>query len=339
MAEQTDYTIRPEQLSETLERIVEIGQPVMVWGPPGVGKSQIAQQVAARTKRRYIDLRALLLDPVDLRGLPRYDAESDTTRWAAPAFLPPTDSTERWLINLEELPAAPPMVQSALYQLVLDRGIGEYRLPDGAAIIACGNRRQDRAATHVMPTPLVSRFVHLELAADPADWCRWAASNGIAPEVIFFIQFRPELLMAFDPRSRDVAFACPRTWEFASGIVQSGNINDIEAERAVYCGALGEEVAVEFVAFLSIFRELAHPQTIIDNPRTATIPKKPSVQIALCGALCRMADDANFPSVITFARRLRPELAQFLLSSCVRRTPSLQYSADYIRWIADNENS
>ena len=157
-----DYTLRPSELASTLAVLVEARQPVMVWGPPGAAKSQIAQQVATDAGRQYVDVRALLLDPVDLRGIPWRDS-SDRTRWAPPAFLPPTDDAGQWLINLEELPSAVPMVQAALYQLVLDRSVGEYELPEGASIIACGNRESDRGVVHRMPTPLASRFVHLEI--------------------------------------------------------------------------------------------------------------------------------------------------------------------------------
>ena len=150
-----DYTLRPSELAATLALLVEARQPVVVWGPPGSAKSMIAQQVAAGAGRAYVDVRALLLDPVDLRGIPWRDG-SDRTRWAPPAFLPPTDDPGRWLINLEELPSAVPMVQAALYQLVLDRKVGEYELPDGASLIACGNREVDRGVTHRMPTPLAS---------------------------------------------------------------------------------------------------------------------------------------------------------------------------------------
>ena len=86
------------------------------------------------------------------------------------AFLPPSDDPGRWLINLEELPSAVPMVQAALYQLVLDRKVGEYELPEGASLIACGNRETDRGVVHRMPTPLASRFVHLEIRVDAEDW-------------------------------------------------------------------------------------------------------------------------------------------------------------------------
>ena len=119
-----DYTLRPSELAATLALLVEARQPCVVWGPPGAAKSMIAQQVAADAGRRYVDVRALLLDPVDLRGIPWRDS-ADRTRWAPPAFLPPTDDPGRWLINLEELPSAVPMVQAALYQLVLDRKVGE----------------------------------------------------------------------------------------------------------------------------------------------------------------------------------------------------------------------
>ena len=87
-----------------------------------------------------------------------------------------------------------PMVQAALYQLVLDRKVGEYELPDGASLIACGNRESDRGVVHRMPTPLASRFVHLEIRVDAEDWLAWGAANGIAPEVLFYIQMRPDLL-------------------------------------------------------------------------------------------------------------------------------------------------
>ena len=179
-----DYSLRPSELASTLALLVEARQPVVVWGAPGCAKSQIAQQVAAQAGREYVDVRALLLDPVDLRGIPWRDG-ADRTRWAPPAFLPPSDADGSWLINLEELPSALPMVQAALYQLVLDRKCGEYELPEGAALIACGNREGDRGVVHRMPTPLASRFVHLEIRVDATDWCAWGAANGIAPEVLF----------------------------------------------------------------------------------------------------------------------------------------------------------
>ena len=102
------------------------------------------------------------------------------------------------------------MVQASLYQLLLDRKVGEYELPEGASLIACGNRETDRGVVHRMPTPLASRFVHLEIRVDAEDWMGWGAANGIVPEVLYFA-YRPDLLHQFDPQSTEKAFPCPRT--------------------------------------------------------------------------------------------------------------------------------
>lgn len=328
-----DYTLPPTELASTLAMLVEVRQPCIVWGPPGCAKSQIAQQVASDAGREYVDVRALLLDPVDLRGIPWRD-ERDRTRWAPPAFLPPTDDTGRWLINLEELPSAVPMVQAALYQLVLDRKVGEYELPEGASLIACGNRESDRGVVHRMPTPLASRFVHLEIRVDAVDWCAWGAANGIAPEVLFFVQLRPELLHDFDPQSKEKAFACPRTWEFVSNIVQRRNGLEPAAERALFRGAVGEAAAVEFAAFLKVWRELPHPRAVLDDPTNAQVPENASALLALCGSLYRMASDVNLDAIVTYAMRLRREVGEFLVGSCIRRESALQHSPAFIRWAA-----
>ena len=366
-----DYTLRPSELAATLKILVEARQPVMVWGPPGCAKSDIVRQVAAALGRLYIDVRALLLDPVDLRGIPwrlmnvlermlaevilqqcrdegiatdvsaivqRYQAAAEQldqrTRWAPPSFLPPSHSDERFLINLEELPSAVPMVQAALYQLVLDRRVGEYELPEGASLIACGNRESDRGVTHRMPTPLASRFVHLEIKVDAPDWCEWGAANGIAPEALFFIQLRPELLHVFDSQSREAAFPCPRTWHFVSNILKHRNGLDPSVERALFRGTVGEAAAVEFSAFLKVWRELPHPRAVIDDPENADVPENASALIALCGSLYRMADDVNLGSIVSYAMRLRREVGEFLVGSCVRREPALQHTDAFIRWAA-----
>ena len=328
-----DYTLRPSELAATLKVLVEARQPVMVWGGPGCGKSEVAQQVAAEGGRTYYDVRALLLDPVDLRGIPWRD-DDNRTRWAPPDFLPPTASTALYLVNLEELPSGVPMVQAALFQLVRDRKCGEYELPEGASLMACGNRESDRGVTHRMPTPLASRFVHLEIKVDVPDWCSWAAGSGIAPEVLFYIQMRPEMLHQFDPQSREAAFACPRTWEFVSNVVNQRGSLDPAAERALFRGSVGEAAAVEFSAFLKVWRELPHPKAVIDDPENALVPENASALVALCGSLYRLADDVNLGSIVSYALRLRREVGEFLVGSCIRRNQDLQHTDAFIRWAA-----
>ena len=249
----------PTAVAQALRQlVVEEQQPVFIWGSPGTGKSSVVNQLAAELGIALRDIRALLLDPVDLRGLP-FVGKDGRSQWATPEFLP---QDGKGILFLDELNAAPAMVQASCYQLVLDRKVGEYTLPEGWAIVAAGNRDSDRAATTRMPTPLRNRFVHLDFEVDVQEWSEWAIKANVRPEVIAFIRFRPELLSAFD---RDAnAFPSPRSWEFVSRIINSGP--DPSAEHELIAGAVGTGAATEFSAFLRMFRELPNIDSILLNP-------------------------------------------------------------------------
>ncbi len=198
--------MKASQLFESLRVLVSARQPVFIWSGPGCGKSSIVAQLAKTLEIPLQDVRALLLDPVDLRGLPFLGSDG-RSKWATPEFLPQDGSG---ILFLDELNSAPAMVQASCYQLVLDRKLGEYTLPEGWAIIAAGNRDSDRAVTTRMPTPLRNRFVHLELEVDVQEWSEWAIQEGIRPELIAFLRFRPELLSQPDKDAH--AFPSPRSW-------------------------------------------------------------------------------------------------------------------------------
>lgn len=128
--------------------------PLMPWGPPGIGKSCIVKQVAGELGIGLIDLRLILLNPIDLKGLPALDRENQKAVWYQPKFLPNQERDgQQGILFLDELPNAPTTVQSAALQLVLDRAIGNYRLPPGWKVIAAGNRAIDRGGTFALISP------------------------------------------------------------------------------------------------------------------------------------------------------------------------------------------
>jgi len=326
-----DAAMKPSLATQAIERLIEMGEPVMLWGPPGVAKSSILRQIAERQGREFIDVRASMLDPVDLRGIPIVDKKTQRTKWAAPDFLP--DGSKPSLLCLDELVSAPPSMQGALYQLVLDHRCGEYVLPDNCSVVAAGNREGDRGVVYRMPTPLASRFTaHIEIKADVDDWQAWAIENDVPIEIIAWIRFRPEMLFNFDPKSHERAFACPRTIEKAGKIFQTEP--SYEVEFALYRGCVGQAAAVDLLAFLRIWRKLPDPDAVLMNPGKHAIPDDPQVIWALCGALAKMADDQNFERMITFANRLPREFSTFLVSTAIARNEDLVRTKAYIKWAA-----
>jgi hypothetical protein len=324
--------MKPSQIAKALELLIHTQQPGFVWGPPGVGKSALARQAANACDIELRDVRAVLLDPVDLRGLPHVNGEG-RAHWASPDFLP---RDGEGVLFLDELNAAPPLVQAACYQLILDRCIGEYRLPDGWTVLAAGNRDTDRAVTSRMPTALANRFIHMSMVPDVDEWTQWAIQEDIATEIIAFMRFRPELLHMFDPKSASKAFPTPRSWEFAARIVEADP--DPEVEFQLLAGTVGEGAAVELMGFLKVFRNLPSPDLILMDPEHAAVPDKPEVLYALTGALSRKANEDNGDRVITYAERLPAEFNVVLVRDTVQRVPELTNTRRFIQWAADNSN-
>ena len=294
--------VTPTGLARLLTAHAKAQIPAMVWGPPGVGKSDVARQVAGELKLHYVDIRALLLDPVDLRGIPWRD-ESGVTRWAPPGFLPREDSKEGFLLNLEELPSASRMVQAALYQLVLDRQVGEYRLPEKAALIACGNRVTDGGVSYRMPVPLRRRFIHYDLTTDLQEWLRWATANGVATEILFFLQLQPDLLHDEKVSRNEIHSGAPtpRTWKMLSDIFRSTN-GQLQAKdrRALYAGAVGEGAALAFEEFLRIWKTLPHPSAVLNDPQHAAIPEEASALLALCGSIAKWVEEETMNAAVVY---------------------------------------
>jgi ATPase family associated with various cellular activities (AAA) len=320
--------VRPSDVSKALAALVPTRRPIYLWGAPGVGKSSVVRQAAQALGLDLIDIRATLLDPVDLRGLPRLDG--DTAVWCPPAFLP---RDGEGVLFLDELAQAPPLVQSACLQLVLDRKIGEYELPAGWSVVAASNRAEDRAGTHRLITPLMNRFVHLDLDVSADDWQQWAVGVNVSPEVRAFLRYRPALLFRFDPAVSERAFPTPRAWQFVSDVLTR---TPDDLVHSVVSGCVGDGPAAEFIGFRKLFRELPDLDVVLTRPDSAPVPREPAVLYALVGALverCR-SDRAPLAQFVTYALRLPEEFGVLALRDALAVNPKLVGLPAVQRWIA-----
>ena len=320
--------MKPSEVASALGVLIDTKRAAFIWGPPGVGKSDIVGQVAAGLGRKLVDIRAVLLDPVDLRGLPRLSDEG-LTEWCAPNFLP---TEGEGILFLDELNAAPQAVQTACYQLVLDRCLGDYRLPDGWAVLAAGNRETDRANAGRMPSALANRFAHISFDVDIDDWCAWAFNAGVRPEIIAFLRFRQELLHDFNADQK--AFPTPRSWKIVSDVMTA--VPDGSIERELYAGVVGEGAAAELMSFLQVYRDLPSPDAIILDPVGSAVPEGIATLYAIATVLARKAAPENFDSIATYAARLPAEYSVFLVKSALIRRPDCQHTEGFTRWAAKN---
>lgn len=327
--------MKPSELYEALHALISERVPLHVWGACGVGKSQIVAQVAVDRKCEFLDIRAVQLDPVDLRGLPRISA--DRAEWVPPKFLP---IDGEGVLFLDELTSAPQMTQAGCYQLVLDRKLGEYRLPDGWVVIAAGNPASERGVHFSMPRPLRNRFVHLDLEPDFMDWCKWAVKAGVRPEIIAFLRFKPALLHDPDATSDLNAWPTPRSWEMASNVLsgfarrrQSGFFaGTTEIEAQLLEGTIGEAATTELVAFLRLFRQLPSIDEILLNPDSAPLPDEPSARIAIATALGRALTDHSIAKGIRYLDRMPTEMRVLAMRDAAARDRAITHTPEFVRF-------
>jgi hypothetical protein len=295
--------MRPAQLLKVIDKEFQSTQhghhtPVMLWGPPGVGKSQMVAQIAASHEVTLIDIRLSQMEPSDLRGIPFL--KDQIVDWAIPAMLPDAKRHGvKGILFLDEITSAPPSVAAAAYQLILDRSLGEYKVPDQWAIIAAGNRQGDRGVTYTMPAPLANRFSHYEVDVNLDDWVAWAYANGIDERVIGFLRFRPDLVFDFDPSYNPVAFPSPRSWEFAHRALQKfGEDPGLLVSALQAC--VGKAAGVELNAFVESLHQMPDLDAIVsgeDVDAPAELDLQYAVASALVARAIRAKDSVNGEAV------------------------------------------
>lgn len=285
--------MRPSHIATILDREFTSAAeghhtPVMLWGPPGVGKSQIVADIARKHGVALIDIRLSQMEPTDLRGIPF--RSGSLVEWSIPAVLPDAGRHgEAGILFLDEITSAPPSVSAAAYQLILDRRLGEYEVPPGWVIFAAGNRQGDRGVTYAMPAPLANRFTHYEVEAHLDDWVDWAYARDIDDRVIAFLRFRPDLLFSFDPAHTPIAFPSPRSWEFAHRALQKFDRTPLLADALV--ASVGQSAGLELKTFVDNMAQMPDIDAILAG-QDAEVPKGVDLQYGVAAALVRKAVQA-----------------------------------------------
>lgn len=287
-------TVTPKKASRAIRHAMLKKRPIFIWGQPGIGKSDVVQQIADSLDAPMIDIRLSLWEPTDIKGIPYFDSNASKMVWGEPSELPDekfASEHKNVVLFLDEMNSAAPSVQAAAYQLILNRRVGQYKLPDNVMIVAAGNRESDKGVTYRMPAPLANRFVHLEMTHNFDDWFEWAVHNGIHKDVVGFLQFSKGDLNNFDPKSGSRSFATPRSWSFVSELLEDGIDESMLTD--LVSGAIGEGLAIKFMAHRKVAANMPNPTDILEGKVKELKNREVSAMYSLTVALCYELKEAN----------------------------------------------
>ncbi len=364
--------MKPKRIKEFLADAIEDPsvQPVLLVGPPGVGKSAMPKEVSMEKRIGFVDIRLAQRDPTDLRGIPA--VIDGMARWLPPPELPTdhycldcravlqtvllrkqeadkppedfgpfpsgsrtlkdelakqgnvyqvicpnckgTNITDKGILFLDEITSCPPLTQASAYQLTLDRQIGEYYLPKGWYVMGAGNRIEDRSVVRPLSKALANRFTHIEFDVNLDDWTDWAISQGIDPTLVAFINFRSDLLFAFNPESSENAFPTPRSWEFVDNLMNTVTNKDILPE--LIQGTVGKGAAAEWTSFQKLKDKLPDLDKILAGEDI--VPTGMDLKYALVSALVVKADPKkHFERLLQYTKHLTAEFSVLMVMMMV----------------------
>ena len=281
-------TVTATQARRSLMKAFKIQRPIFLWGPPGIGKSELVADITRELGGYMIDLRLGQMEPTDIRGIPFYNKDSGKMDWAEPVDLPTEEFASQYpivVLFLDEMNSAAPSVQSAAYQLILNRRVGKYHLPKNVVMVAAGNRESDKGVTYRMPTPLANRFVHQEMKCDFTSWQEWAVKNNEHKDVVGYLTFAKQDLYDFDAKSASRAFATPRSWHFVSELLQDDDTDD-DTNMNLIAGTVGEGLAVKFMAHRKIAGRMPKPEDILSGKVDTLEVKEVSAMYSLVISMC-----------------------------------------------------
>lgn len=283
-----NLTVTSQQAKPAIKAAMKANRPSFLWGPPGVGKSELVEEITNELGGHMIDLRMAQMEPTDIRGIPFFNKELGVMDWAPPIELPTEELASQYpciVLFLDEMNSAPPAVQAAGYQLVLNGRVGKYVLPKNVHIVAAGNRDSDKGVTYRMPMPLANRFIHLEMRPDFASWQNWAIENQVHEDVVGYLSFAKQDLYDFDAKSSSRAFATPRTWTFVSQLLQEEDM-DPDTLYNLVAGTVGEGLATKFVAHRKIASKMPNPSDILSGKVKELSVKEISAMYSLTISMC-----------------------------------------------------
>ncbi len=312
-ARNDSLSLKPSEASIAIKHMVAVNlknaelkkkrRGLFIWGPPGIAKSAVVEQVCDELNYKLVDIRLTQMEPTDLRGIPvpfKEDGEKAYVEWAIPSLLPKRAPGKRVaelqddfghkydgaVILLDELPNAAPSVQAGSYQLVLDGALGEYIVPDNVVVIAAGNRETDKGSTFKMPTPLMNRFAHIEMRVDFEDFQTYAMNAQLHQAVVGYLTAFKHELFEFNATSASRGFPTPRSWEAVSDILRGDPNLPEQVSTVLVAGCVGDGIAVKFLEYRKNAGNLPKADDILDGKVTELKSKDISLTYALTTALC-----------------------------------------------------
>lgn len=268
-------------------------RPIFGLGKGGIGKTESIENLARELDIGYIDIRLLTYSEVDLKGIPYPDEGHTKTIWLQNDILPRVDRDGAdGVLVFDEITSTFRSVRTAAYQLLNERRLGEYVLPEGWMVVCLGNGEEDGGDYQGLEGNFANRCSMFNVVSSMEDWKTWALSHDINYLVTAYISWMPSDLHTYNPDSTEnLVFASPRSWEAVSNILNIRGFDEKDEITQLRINSnIGQRVGGKFAAFCRYKKSAVEPADILAGVKVPTIKSEEVLFMTIQGVIKLMSD-------------------------------------------------
>lgn len=346
-----------DTLASVAPGYLDSGISLELMSSPGLGKSEFVEQLRASMSKRdgfewgFATMFLATMTPSDLLGymVPEKRAisgrEFSVSAFTMPPWMltrdgVPVTEYKRGILFLDEFGQGEADVKRASAELLLNRRLGPWQLPDGWSVIAASNRSQDRSGVTKSFDFVINRRLQVEVTPDVNAWEAWANKHGVEPLFVAFAVSNPQIVFEGKVPDKQGPWCTPRSLVMLSRLLRSitptGNIPTDAVTLETASGMIGEAAAHQLIAFVKLGHELPSFKDIIADPDNAPLPKAPDARMLSIYELSSRVDAKTAKPVLTYVDRFPKEFAATFAKSTCQRIPELIMTDAFSNWATKN---
>lgn len=317
--------LTPKELGPIVRSHIQNGESFGLEGPPGCGKTSVPQQEAKALGLPTFISNGELEDTTDGKGLPFRDSENpNQILWLKDKkYL--IDFPALWLHD--DLSRAPTSVIGAKATLFLENRIDDLYLPKGSCHCWTGNRTSDRAGANRIPTMFYDRAPVYGVRYDAESQVEYMLNDPDMDLLTMrFIRMKGDNAFQFDPAKK--INSTSRAWSY----VAKRLFRIPSTPYATLAGRIGKGYASELMAFRNLAPTLPSPEEVELNPTGARVPENVSAQFLVTDMLADRANVNSFDALVTYAKRLPPEMQAKFVKDSLKRNPDVASTKAFVSW-------
>jgi len=348
-----------KQIKSALPYYFDTGISVELQSSPGIGKSDIIAQLIDELSARDGEpwgFQVMMLatqTPMDLLGYMMPDTREYSGKsvrvsdWTLPPWMltregKPVTEYKRGILFLDEYGQGEPDVKRASAELLLNRRLGPWQLPEGWAVVAASNRDKDRSGVTKSFDFVINRRGLIEVVPDLDAWTEWANTAGVMPLTIAFANNNPHIVFSGEVPEKQGPWCTPRSLVMADKLLrrmaQDGELADSPVANALVSGIIGGAASAQYFSFVRLEQEMPKFEKIVAEPDKVKVPDRPDAQMLVCYNLAHRVDEQTAEPVATYMDRFPKEFGVTFIKAATQRNYKLLTTPAFRKWCSENSS-